>query len=862
MPITGLSTKYTFQSEALDPDTFRVLDFQGEEEISRLFRFEINLISEHSDIDLETVLEKSAFLGLERDGELRKVHGIVAEFEQLERGPAFVHYRAVLVPRLWKLSLRHQTQIYQDMTVGQIIEKSLKDAGFISQDYEISLKEKHPQREYVVQYQESDFNFISRLMEHEGIFYFFSHDDERDKIVIADKNEKLLAIEGETDAIYRPPAGIAEADKESVLSLVCRQKRVPKEVILKDYNWRTPSLDLTVKTTVDEKGEGLFYEYGNHYKDKEGEGSPLAKVRAEEIRCRQKLFFGESNLIRFRAGSRFTLAEHYRSDFNQGYLLHRVVHSGSELSAATGASAKASQTHIYRNQFVCGAAVVPYRPERLTTKPRIVGALNAKVDAGGNGPYAVLDDQGRYKVAIPFDPKIRDLSKLADGHGSCWIRKAEPYAGPHYGMHHPLHKNAEVILVHENGDPDRPVISAAVPNPENTSPVTSANESQSIVRTAGKNEVVMEDSEASKRAHIYSPHATTYLDMGASGGHDSPEGIVAGTQGGISLNAGKALHMAAGASCFRDGGTSTTELMEKLQTWTARGAAIISLASANTAETLAAGNVGVLALCADLLGAAIGWPGHNNAYLSSPTKVAVMGGGEVFLAAGAALDLTAAGVANIQSLISTLVAALKNVSVVGGSDVEMVSIYGDVKVEAKESGDVKIEGKKNVIVTAESNNINLVGKREVDIIAEEAEITLHALKENVDLIGKKSVLLSAEEESIRGKAKEVISFNSGKHIKLESEKASIDLDGEGDEILIGSKKVRVECGDVLELKCGQASITLAQNGEITINGMKVNTTGTTAVNVNTDGKCTVQGSMVEAAAKSLLVFDAQIIKIA
>ncbi|MFB0506201.1 MAG: type VI secretion system tip protein VgrG, partial [Thermodesulfobacteriota bacterium] len=185
----GTKTNLYFESKAkgMPADTFRVVGFEGQEEISRPFRFEIELASERPDIDVEEILRWPAFLAIERDGGIRKIHGVLGEFEQMREGPLdLYHYRAVLVPRLWLLSMSSQNQIYQNKSVPQIIQDELKGArnkgpaelaaaGLTADDFELRLTRKYSAREYTVQYQESDLDFISRLMEHEGIFYFFEH---------------------------------------------------------------------------------------------------------------------------------------------------------------------------------------------------------------------------------------------------------------------------------------------------------------------------------------------------------------------------------------------------------------------------------------------------------------------------------------------------------------------------------------------------------------------------------------------------------------------------------------------------------------------------------------------------------------
>jgi len=489
----NLTTNLYFESRAknVPADTFRVISFEGQEEISRPFRFEIELASERPDIDVHDILRWPAFLAIERDGEVRKIHGILAEFEQKGEGPLdLCYYRAVLVPRLWLLSMSRQNQIYQNKSVPQIIEEELKGArnkgpaelataGLTAGDFELRLTRKYSAREYTVQYQESDLDFISRLMEHEGIFYFFEHDDNKEKIIITDNNIHFPALAEESTVLYRPPSGMAAVSEESIRSISCRSRRMPKKVILKDYNYRTPHVPLQGEAAVDTKGHGLISEYGNHFKKPE-EGVLLARIRAEEMRCRQQVFGGNGDCSKFSPGHRYTLDEHYRQDFNREYVIIGVGHTGTQaIAGASGLGDEERQESSYRNEFTAIRSDVPFRPERRTPKPKLYGIMHAHVDSALLEDRAEIDEQGRYKVVMPFD-----LSGAGQGKASRYIRMAQPYGGKSQGMHFPLHKGTEVIWACVGGDPDRPIILGAVPNPLNPSVVTDSNYTKNVIRTA------------------------------------------------------------------------------------------------------------------------------------------------------------------------------------------------------------------------------------------------------------------------------------------------------------------------------------------------------------------------------------------
>ncbi|MFC1889796.1 type VI secretion system Vgr family protein [Thermodesulfobacteriota bacterium] len=533
-----MELSYHFWSKALegklkdDPNYIRVVNFSGEEEISRPFWFEIELIASDPNIDLESVVNEPASLEITaRDGEKFKFHGVLSHFEQRgqERIPGYkgdeswARYWAVLVPKLFLLSQRRQNQVHfpegekEGKTVKDIIEAELKDTGLADKkDFEFLLNSEYPKRDYVVQYKETDLNFISRLMEHDGIFYYFKHDDKGTKMVVGDKNDHFTEIESiageeEKNTITYNTAHL-QSPKESIWSLICQQQRLPKQLILRDYNYRKPSMDLKTEETIDEKGDGIISDYGDHFKDKD-EGKTLAKVRAEEIRCGRKLFLGEGDCMRFRAGYRFKLKGHYRTDLNdKEYIITRVRHEGAQ--SGPGRSGKgengAGEVPEYSNEFTAIPAEVIFRPERITPKPKVYGIMNAVVDAAGSGDYAELDEEGRYKVVVPFD-----LTGKGDAKASRFIRMAQPYAGGNYGMHFPLHKGIEVIWTCIDGDPDRPVICGSIPNPETMSPVTGGNQTQSVIRTGGGNQIRIEDNDGGQQIHLSSPASNSIISLGA-----------------------------------------------------------------------------------------------------------------------------------------------------------------------------------------------------------------------------------------------------------------------------------------------------------------------------------------------------------
>jgi type VI secretion system VgrG family protein len=481
---------FQFVSEALPEDTFQVLQFDAEEEVSQLFHVELRLVSRDPNIDFDLMLKRAACLSIITEGKQRNIHGMLAEFEQGgEWQNGLYEYRALLVPRLWMLSQSTQNQIFQDQTVLDIVASELKnvnkkgsnplaEAGLGSDaDYEAFTIRRYEEREYVVQYKETDLNFISRLMEHEGIYYYFEHNDDCEKLVITDTFAEEY-ISDNSEALFQSEASGVRYDNRVVYKLSRLQKQIPSSVLVKDFNYRSPSLPMQAMGDIDESGIGFVTEFGAHFKSPE-EGEALATVRAEEFKCRQNTYSGESNISDFCCGHVYSLSQHFRSDYNQSYMLTKVKHQGSQEIESWGNIGSTK----YSNQFDCIPALLQFRPQRLAVKPRLFGIMNGVIDSEQDLGRADLDEQGRYKVQMPFD-----ISGVAPGLASRRIRMAQPYGGSGddgggTGMSFPLLKGTEVIWTCIDGDIDRPIITGAVPNPLKPSVTNTQNANSNVIKT-------------------------------------------------------------------------------------------------------------------------------------------------------------------------------------------------------------------------------------------------------------------------------------------------------------------------------------------------------------------------------------------
>jgi type VI secretion system secreted protein VgrG len=524
---------YELQCSDLAQDAVRVLAFEGEESISRLFEYRIELLSDDPKLDPAKILNKSAAFVMNRgDDEPVKIHGIISQFEQRGRTPRYVSYYAVLVPRMWRMSLTQINEIYQKMDIKKLVTQIMKNSGFAGDDYKFDLKESYPEQEYIVQYRETNFNFINRRLEHFGIFYYFDHSQDKDVIVFSDHNDSIPAIES-SEEIYYNPNRDPLSEKETINELAVQSKVVTGLVKLKDYNYRYPSRDLTVESQIDTNAPGLYYEYGDHFKNNK-EGEFLARVRNEEILSRSKMFKGTADCRLFRAGFKFTLAKHYRDEWNgQEYLLTQIFAQGTQRGLFSVLPEAKEILPTFENQFEAIPLDVKFRPPRITPIPKLHGIMNSVTQTAKGEKYAYVDGQGRYRVKMPFD-----LSTKSSDEASQPVRMASPHSGPGYGMHFPQHGSVEVVWSCVDGDLDRPVGLGTVPNPANPSPVTSNNNSKNILNTSAGNILEMEDAEGSEQITLSTPHANTILRLGAPDDNGDGEGIFLSTDADKTINVG------------------------------------------------------------------------------------------------------------------------------------------------------------------------------------------------------------------------------------------------------------------------------------------------------------------------------------
>lgn len=451
----------------LGKDVLLLQEITGYEGISRLFNYDLDLLAyDNNSISFDDIVGQKVSIRFQLpDGSPRYISGYVSRFTQGETDErTFTHYRAQVVPWLWFLTREADCRIFQNMAVPDIISKIFDPFGF--KDFKLNLKSSYPQLEYCVQYRETSFNFVSRLMEEFGIFYYFDHTTQnKHTMVLADQSSNLPACPNSPISYDTQVGGLA--DPEVIVNWHVQQEVKTGKYTVTDYNFTTPSTSLlSNEPTVVELSASQdleLYDYPGLHTTKD-EGDTVAKVHMQEEEAAHMVISGTGNARALMSGFSFQLKNHYRSDQNTNYVITEVRHFGSAGQSYTTAGTTGVGT--YSNHFTCMPAAVPYRPLRVTPKPFVQGPQPALV-VGKSGEEIWVDKYGRVIVQFYWD-RLGQKNE----NSSCWIRVSQPWAGGNWGAIWIPRIGQEVLVSFLEGDPDRPVITGRVYNADQMPPYT------------------------------------------------------------------------------------------------------------------------------------------------------------------------------------------------------------------------------------------------------------------------------------------------------------------------------------------------------------------------------------------------------
>jgi type VI secretion system secreted protein VgrG len=466
MPLYTQTGRLISLTTPLGEDKLLLTALNGHEAISRLFSFHLTTLSEETAIDFTTIVGQGVTINVTRhDDSKRYFNGIVSHFACTGKEGDMTRYELQVSPKLWTLTRYADCRIFHNKEVIEIIKQVLDDRGI---DYQASFTRTYKPLEYCVQYRETDFNFISRLMEQFGIFYFFEHEDGNHTMKLGDSSSAHTDCPGQASAGFNLATGGLDAG-DVVNSWSIGQELRSGKHSLTDYNFTISSTDLraaetTIYTVADNSTMEIF-DYPGLYLTP-SDGTAMAKLRMEEDEAMHKIAHGASVCRAFTSGYKFELADHPLATMNASYLLTAVEHAASV--AGTYKEEGAAGEDSYSNHFTCIPADVQFRPERLARKPFVQGPQTAIVvgksadqdtandkNAGGDGEEIWVDKWGRVLVRFPWDRKKAI---------SCWVRVSQDWAGHGWGMINIPRVGQELIVSFLEGDPDRPIITGRVYN--------------------------------------------------------------------------------------------------------------------------------------------------------------------------------------------------------------------------------------------------------------------------------------------------------------------------------------------------------------------------------------------------------------
>jgi type VI secretion system secreted protein VgrG len=466
MPLYTQTGRLISVTTPLGEDKLLLTGVTGHEAISRLFQFHLQTISEDPAVDFTQIIGQSVTIHvLQSDNSLRHFNGIVSHFACTGKDIDMTRYELQVVPKLWTLTRHADCRIFHNKDVTEIVKQVLDDRGI---DYQPSLTGTYNKLEYCVQYRETDFNFISRLMEQFGIFYFFQHDDGDHTMMLGDSTSVHQPCPGQKSAGFNLAMGGLDAGDVVNAWSIGQELRSGKHSV-NDYNFTASTTNLTVsETTIYSVGGNDSMEIFDHpgLYGTTSDGTAVAKLRMQEEEAVHKIAHGASVCRAFTTGYKFDLQDHPLDAMNATYLLTEIQHVAS-VAGTYREEAGAGEDH-YTNHFACIPADVPFRAERSTPKPFVQGPQTAVVvgksadqdsaddqGAGGDGEEIWVDKWGRVLVLFPWD-----RAKAT----SCWVRVSQDWAGQGWGMINIPRVGQEVIVSFLEGDPDRPIITGRVYN--------------------------------------------------------------------------------------------------------------------------------------------------------------------------------------------------------------------------------------------------------------------------------------------------------------------------------------------------------------------------------------------------------------
>ncbi|EFN7979401.1 type VI secretion system tip protein VgrG [Escherichia coli] len=704
-----------------------VLTFEGREQLSTPFRYDIQFTSSDKAITPESVLmQDGAFSltappvqGMPVQAPLRTLYGVITGFKHLSSSQDEARYEVRLEPRMALLARSCQNAIYQNQTVPQIVEKILRERHQMrGQDFVFNLKSEYPSREQVMQYGEDDLTFISRLLSEVGIWFRFAT-DARLKIEVVEFYDDQSGYERGLTLPLRHPSGLFDGETEAVWGLNTAYSVVEKSVTTRDYNYRTATAEMMTEQHDATGGDNTTYGEAYHYADnflQKGDkeaaesGAFYARIRHERYLNEQAILQGQSTSSLLMPGLEIRVqGDDAPAVFRKGVLI-------------TGVTASAARDRSYELTFTA----IPYserygyRPA-LIPRPVMAGTLPARVTSTvKNDIYAHIDKDGRYRVNLDFD---RDTWK--PGYESLWVRQSRPYAGDTYGLHLPLLAGTEVSIAFEEGNPDRPYIAGVKHDSAHTDHVTIQNYKRNVLRTPANNKIRLDDERGKEHIKVSTEYGgKSQLNLGHlvdAGKQQRGEGFELRTDMWGAVRAKKGIFISADAQDKAQG-----QVREMAPAMAILDGAQSQMQSLSTdAQTTNA----------------------DPADLSS----------QIALLQQSVKDLT-------QAVI--LLSAPKGVAIASGEHLQLAASK-NVIANAGNNADIGVV--KNMFIGVGQALSVFVRKAGIKLFANKGAVSVQAQNDLMELLAQKSIEITSPEDEIKITAKKKITLNGGgSYIRLDA----------------------------------------------------------------------------------------------
>jgi len=485
----------------LGEEVLLLVSMSGTEHLGRLFEYRLELVSENSQIKAEDIVGRNVTISLKLGADkTRYFNGYINHFTQVTAYGRLARYRATVVPWLWFLTRTADCRIYQDQKIPDIIKEVFKKHEL--KDFE-PLSGSHSKKEYCVQYRETDFDFVSRLMEQEGIYYFFKHENGKHKMVLADSPSAHKSYP-ELKEIEYHAADKGTKTEGCISDWVVETHLQPVSYALNDFDFKDTKKALEVRANVSRKHAAAgfeIYDYPGKYTET-GDGDSYARARIEELQAQYEVATADSDCRGICPGFTFKLTDHPRDDRNGNYLITSASYKieGNEYFSSSDGSGEC----VYACKFTAIAADQAFRAPRTTPKPTVSGPQTAIV-VGPSGDEIHTDEYGRVKVKFHWDRHNK-----ADENSSCWIRVAQVWAGKNWGAIYTPRIGQEVIVDFLEGDPDQPIITGRVYNAQAMPPYELPSEkTKSTIKSnsskggGGFNEIRLEDKKGKEQIFIH-----------------------------------------------------------------------------------------------------------------------------------------------------------------------------------------------------------------------------------------------------------------------------------------------------------------------------------------------------------------------